>query len=91
MDPVNHQILVVRSSFLTIYHINSYKIKIDIYKVFCLYMIRAVCRDYGFDCDYVIEGSMEKVVQEFGKHTTEKHGIEYSEETLTKFMLNNTS
>jgi tetratricopeptide (TPR) repeat protein len=34
MDPVNHQILVVWSSFLTIYHTNSYKIKIDIYKVF---------------------------------------------------------
>ena len=46
-------------------------------------MVRAVCRDYGFDCDYLIEGSMEKVVQEFGKHTTEK--------TLTKFMLNNNS
>ena len=54
-------------------------------------MVKAVCKDYGFDCDYLIEGSMEKVVQEFGKHTTEKHGIEYSEETLTKFMLNNNS
>ena len=91
MDPVNHQILVVWPSFLTIYYRNSYKIKIDIYKIIWLVMVRAVCRDYGFDCDYVIEGSIEKVVQEFGKHTTEKHGIEYSEETLTKFMLNNAS
>ena len=54
-------------------------------------MVRAVCRDYAFYCDYFIDVSMEKVVQEFGKHTTEKHGIEYSEETLTKFMLNNNS
>ncbi len=54
-------------------------------------MVRAVCKDYGFNCDFIIEGSMEKVVQEFGKHTTEKHGIEYSEETLIKFMLNNSS
>ena len=54
-------------------------------------MVRAVCKDYGFACDYIVEGSMEKVVQEFGKHTTEKHGIEYGEETLTKFMLNNSS
>ena len=54
-------------------------------------MVRAVCKDYGFDCDFVIDGNMEKVVQEFGKHTTEKHGIEYSEETITKFMLNNST
>ena len=47
-------------------------------------MVRAVCKDYGFDCDFVIDGNMEKVVQEFGKHTTEKHGIEYSEEIYVK-------
>ena len=54
-------------------------------------MVRAICRDYGFNCDFTVEGDMDMVVQEFGKHTTEKHGIEYSEETLTKFMLNNDS
>ena len=54
-------------------------------------MVRAICKDYGFDCNFIVEGSMDEVVQKFGKHTTEKHGIEYSEETLTKFMLNNTS
>ena len=54
-------------------------------------MVHAVCKDYGFDCDFIIEGSMEKVVKEFGQHTTVKHGIEYSEETITKFMLNNSS
>ena len=54
-------------------------------------MVHAACKDYGFDCDFVIDGSMEKVVQEFGKHTTEKHGIEYSDETITKFMLNHSS
>ena len=91
MDLANPQILVAQSSFLTDYCIISYKIKIDIYKKFLVSMVRAVCKDYGFNCDFIIEGSMEKVVQEFGKHTTEKHGIEYSEETLTKFMLNNDS
>jgi predicted small metal-binding protein len=54
-------------------------------------MVRAVCKDYGFDCNFIVEGNIEKVVQEFGEHTTKKHGIEYSEETLTKFMLNNKS
>ena len=51
-------------------------------------MVKAVCRDYGYDCDYSVEGDIEKVAEEFGKHTSEIHGIEYSKETLTKFMLN---
>ncbi len=51
-------------------------------------MVKAVCRDYGYDCDYSVEGNIEKVAEEFGKHTSEIHGIEYSKETLTKFMLN---
>ena len=51
-------------------------------------MVKAVCRDYGYDCDYSVEGDIEKGAEEFGKHTSEIHGIEYSKETLTKFMLN---
>ena len=51
-------------------------------------MVKATCRDYGHDCDYTVEGDIDKVAEEFGKHTTDVHGIEYSKETLTKFMLN---
>ena len=52
-------------------------------------MVRAICKDYGFDCEFMIDDlDMEKVVQEFGKHLKNEHGIEYGEETLTKFMLN---
>ena len=51
-------------------------------------MVKATCRDYGYDCDYSVEGDIDIVVEEFGKHTTNVHGIEYSKETLTKFMLN---
>jgi len=51
-------------------------------------MVKATCRDYGYDCDYFVEGDIDKVAEEFGKHTTDVHGIEYSKETLTKFMLN---
>jgi predicted small metal-binding protein len=58
---------------------------------FIVDMVRADCKDYGFDCDFMSEGNIEKVVQEFGKHTKEKHGIEYSEETITKYMLNKSS
>ena len=51
-------------------------------------MVKATCRDYGYDCDYSVEGDIDKVAEEFGKHTADVHGIEYSKETLTKFMLN---
>ena len=51
-------------------------------------MVKATCRDYGNDCDYTVEGDIDKVAEEFGKHTADVHGIEYSKETLTKFMLN---
>ena len=54
-------------------------------------MVKAECKDYGYDCDFIVEGEIDDVVEKFGKHTMEKHGIEYSEETLTKFMLNNVS
>ena len=51
-------------------------------------MVQAVCRDYGFDCDFVCDGDLDTVTNDFGKHCTEKHGIEYEKETLTKFLLN---
>ncbi len=43
--------------------------------------------DYGFECDFVSEGEMEHVIEEFGKHTDEEHGIEYSKEALMQFIL----
>ena len=33
-------------------------------------MVKATCRDYGYDCDYSVEGDIDKVAEEFGKHTT---------------------
>ena len=51
-------------------------------------MVKAVCKDYGFDCDFTCEGELDSVIEEFGKLCTEKHGIEYQSEPLTKFLLN---
>ena len=51
-------------------------------------MVKAVCKDYGFDCDFNCEGDLDSVIDEFGKHCTEEHGIEYQPETLTKFSMN---
>jgi len=46
------------------------------------------CRDYGFDCDFEIEGKQpEAIISNFGQHTNEEHGIEYSKEALMQFIL----
>ena len=50
-------------------------------------MARLRCSDYGFECDFVSEGEIEKVIEEFGKHTDEEHGIDYSKEALMQFIL----
>jgi predicted small metal-binding protein len=50
-------------------------------------MAKLVCSDYGFECDFQVEGEIELVIEEFGKHTTEEHGIEYSKEALMQFIL----
>jgi predicted small metal-binding protein len=39
------------------------------------------CRDYGFNCDFVVEGELEEITTKFGKHSSDEHGIEYSIET----------
>ena len=51
-------------------------------------MVKAECKDYGYDCNFNVEGEIDDVVEKFGKHTEMEHGIEYSAETLTKFILN---
>jgi len=51
-------------------------------------MAKMICKDYGFECDYIAEGTdISQVLQEFGKHTLEEHGIEYSKEALMQFIL----
>ena len=51
-------------------------------------MAKLICRDYGFECDYVAEGKdISTVVDQYGKHSAEEHGIEYSKESLMQFIL----
>lgn len=46
-------------------------------------MPRFSCHDYGFECDFVAEGNdTQQVLEKFGKHTSDEHGIEYSKEAL---------
>ena len=45
------------------------------------------CADYGFECDYVSEGDMEQVIDDFRKHTDDEHGIDYSKEAVMQMLL----
>ena len=49
---------------------------------------RLRCSDYGFECEFVAEGpEVAKVIESYGKHSEEVHGIEYSKESLMQFIL----
>ena len=48
---------------------------------------RLRCNDYGFECSFIAEGEVEQVIDEFGKHTEEEHGIDYSKEALMQFII----
>lgn len=51
-------------------------------------MVKLQCRDYGFDCDFKVEGTdTSALIANFGKHTEQEHGIEYSKESLMQFIM----
>ncbi len=51
-------------------------------------MTKLVCRDYGFECNFVAKSDeVSKVIEEFGKHTLLEHWIDYSKEALKFFII----
>ncbi len=50
-------------------------------------MAKLKCGDYGFECDFVAEGEMEQVIDDFRKHTDDEHGRDYSKEAVMQFLL----
>jgi len=47
-----------------------------------------VCKDYGFECDFIARGDdTARVIMEYSKHSIDEHGIEYSKEALMHFIL----
>ena len=51
-------------------------------------MAKLVCKEYGFECSFVAEGhDISDVIEQFGKHTLDEHGIEYSKEALMQFII----
>lgn len=51
-------------------------------------MVKLQCRDYGFECEFTVEGKdTSAIIEDFAKHTAEEHGIEYSKESLMQFII----
>ncbi|MBM3903996.1 MAG: DUF1059 domain-containing protein [Thaumarchaeota archaeon] len=51
-------------------------------------MMKLVCRDYGFDCEFVSSGTdIKQVIDDYGKHSADEHGIEYSKEALMQIII----
>jgi len=51
-------------------------------------MAKLCCVDYGFECAFAAESDdASKMIEDFAKHTSDQHGIEYSKEVLMRFMI----
>ncbi len=53
----------------------------------CATLAKLICREYGFDCDYVVEGEEDEVIAKFRDHMEMVHGIEYAYEAIQQFVL----
>ena len=49
-------------------------------------MTQLKCSDYGFEYDFVIEVKSQDLLEQFGKHMTQIHGIEYQKESLMTML-----
>ncbi|MBT3328713.1 MAG: DUF1059 domain-containing protein [Nitrosopumilus sp.] len=51
--------------------------------------LKLKCKDYGFECDFNIEGEFsESQVKILKEHFEEKHGIDYSKEVVAQMIMN---
>lgn len=50
-------------------------------------MVKITCCNYGFDCDFEVNGNDSEIIKKFQKHSTDEHGIEYSIEGLNQLLL----
>ncbi|MGV7225978.1 MAG: DUF1059 domain-containing protein [Nitrosopumilus sp.] len=49
-------------------------------------MVTVRCIECGFDCEFATTGNFEKVIFDYWDHMNIEHGIEYSPETLAKYV-----
>ncbi len=47
------------------------------------------CKDYGFECDFAIQGEKKlSALEKLRDHIEAEHGIEYSSEFLIQMVIN---
>jgi len=47
------------------------------------------CQDYGFECDFVLEGEKNvALLEKLREHFEEEHGIDYTREVITQMIVN---
>jgi len=52
-------------------------------------MIKLECKEYGFECEYVVEGECDtKLVEQLRSHFDAEHGIDYSSEFVIQMVMN---
>ena len=54
------------------------------------WLVKLTCSDYGFECNFVSEGEIEQVLDEFRQHSENEHGIDYPKEALMQIILRKT-
>lgn len=51
--------------------------------------IKLECSEYGFECDFILEGAKTTTtLEKLRTHFEEEHGIEYSSEFVIQMVVN---
>ena len=52
-------------------------------------LIKLACKEYGFECEYVVEGECDtKLIEQLRSHFDAEHGIDYSSEFVIQMVMN---
>lgn len=50
---------------------------------------KLVCSDYGFECDFVLEGTKSiSLIKKLRDHFEREHGIDYSVDAIIQMLVN---
>lgn len=51
--------------------------------------IKLACREYGFECDFALEGKKSlTLIQKLRDHVESEHGIDYSVDAVIQMIVN---
>lgn len=51
--------------------------------------IKLACKDYGFECEFEIEGEQSlSLIEKLKKHFENEHGIDYSTDAVIQMIVN---